>query len=91
MLCSASTGDHEDSKNADIDEINKDLGLHEGDIQLMTVRDFDMNNTVFPSSTVSLNEHFFMISKGHDRNVILADELKWEIPVPYVLDGSLGN
>nr|XP_019948367.1 PREDICTED: meprin A subunit beta-like [Paralichthys olivaceus] len=46
----------------DIVEINKDLNLHDGDIQVIT---------------------------GRDRNIVLEDQMRWEIPVPYVLDESL--
>uniref|UniRef100_UPI003AACE2CA meprin A subunit beta-like n=1 Tax=Centroberyx gerrardi TaxID=166262 RepID=UPI003AACE2CA len=55
-------GDGDEERDLDIDEINKDLDLHEGDILLMT---------------------------GRNRNIILGDQFKWEIPVPYVLDESL--
>ncbi|CAB1450153.1 unnamed protein product [Pleuronectes platessa] len=46
----------------DIVEINKDLNLRDGDIQVMT---------------------------GRDRNIVLGEQRRWEIPVPYVLDESL--
>ena len=30
-------------------------------------------------------------SQEHLRNVILGDQYRWDIPVPYVLDPSLGK
>ncbi|KAM3614330.1 uncharacterized protein V6R79_012847 [Siganus canaliculatus] len=38
---------------------------------------------------LNLHEGDIQLLSGRDRNVVLADKFKWEIPVPYVLDDSL--